>query len=728
MVRRRIPLTIFFAVEVFGFVISLIALTSPSWQYVYLEDGRTEHHHGLWLDCKRDYSNDYGRTKEYYESLYRLADQGSPFDMFYLPQFMCVYKFDYYIDPEDLYEHNYDENKLQDDANQHLLLAWKAVALAAFLLSIVSSGVGLLIGICAFCHRTLTCASTVLVSIAGFFSIIGNLIFYIWANYQDNNVIKEEDGIYEQFIGWAFYASTIGTILHIFASSLGCLTTSFSFNKAKIVKIDIENSEDPLITISSQPTLDDRKNFKRTFSAVYKVDSSALRKFERECARSMRNKEIKMTQIMKNQQNKNNFIPYNLINPEMMMANKFNTSFKRANSVPNFKRYNNPLMSSNSIINNSSIVTEPILYKNNSHQSHQQLSSFQRRPSTVSLRKNFEQSNTKILLNKSVSFTNLNNYHDVSKRKSFTSEVSNNDSDTVYEYLPIQNKHRHLPNVRRQKMTSCNFIDKDNNEDVYSSIYAQEPFTSSILSNVEKIENEYLKPNGSSHQQSTVFGRECFIPSILKKDNLQKEVLINNRHTSAEFEVEKDNSSISSIKSISLPKNVIKLPMPPLPPKINENLVVEPINKQQQTKSILKVNSQKNISSTNIPSTSANKQLSSSTENNHLPQYILNKSSNKLFTGNNKTKTTTESTSPKIGQRFYKKRSSSRGHRTIVNSGVSTDLHNQKQSPTQSSEDCENECDRSIGSFTYLNNDHILSQRSSSININSDHTTSETIV
>uniref|UniRef100_A0A0N5C989 Coagulation factor V n=1 Tax=Strongyloides papillosus TaxID=174720 RepID=A0A0N5C989_STREA len=64
----------------------------------------------------------------------------------------------------------------------------------------------------------------------------------------------------------------------------------------------------------------------------------------------------------------------------------------------------------------------------------------------------------------------------------------------------------------------------------------------------------------------------------------------------------------------------------------------------------------------------------------------------------------------------------------IVNSGVSTDLHNQKQSPTQSSEDCENECDRSIGSFTYLNNDHILSQRSSSININSDHTTSETVV
>uniref|UniRef100_A0AC35U5F5 Clc-like protein n=1 Tax=Rhabditophanes sp. KR3021 TaxID=114890 RepID=A0AC35U5F5_9BILA len=166
MVKRRFPLAIFFAIELLAFITGLISLISPSWQYAYLEEGRTEHHHGLWLDCKRDYSNDYGRTKEYYESLYRLADQGSPFDKFSLPQFMCVYKFDYYIDPEDLYEHNYDENKLQDDANQHQWLAWKSIALAAFVLSIIASGVSLLTGICAFCHKTLTCFSTILVLIA----------------------------------------------------------------------------------------------------------------------------------------------------------------------------------------------------------------------------------------------------------------------------------------------------------------------------------------------------------------------------------------------------------------------------------------------------------------------------------------------------------------------------------------------------------------------------------
>uniref|UniRef100_A0A0K0ES65 Clc-like protein n=1 Tax=Strongyloides stercoralis TaxID=6248 RepID=A0A0K0ES65_STRER len=706
MVRRRIPLSIYFIVEIFAFIISLIALTSPSWQYVYLEDGRTEHHHGLWLDCKRDYSNDYGRTKEYYESLYRLADRGSPFDMFYLPQFMCVYKFDYYIDPEDLYEHNYDENKLQDDANQHLLLAWKAVSLSAFLLSIVSSGGALLIGICAFCHRTLTCASTVLVSIAAFFAIIGDLVFYIWANYQDNNVIKEEDGIYEQFIGWAFYASIIGTILHIFASALGCLTTSFSFNNAKIVKIDVENCEDPLITISSQPSLDKEKNFKRSFSAVYKVDSSALRKFERDCARSIRNKEIKMAQMMKNQQTINHFIPYNSINPENLMANNFITSFKRANSVPNFK----------------SIATEPILYKNKSHQ---QLPSFQRRPSTISLRKNYDQTNSKSLLNKSVSFTNLNTTHDVKKRKSFISEISNNESDTVYEYVPLQNKNKILINSKKQKLVNnWNNIDKDNPDDIYSSIYAQEPFSGSSLSNTDKVENEYLKPNESFLLQSTTFGTECTVTSILKKDNTKNDKLNKKGQKITEFEVEKDYPT--PIKDNLLQQNTMRLPNPPLlTSKKIDNCTSENIN-NQQTKSILKVNSQKNI----LPSDKSltNKQLSSSTDSNISKQFISTNPTNKLGIINNKINVSSDPTSPKIGQRFYKKRSSSRGHRSIPNSAIINDIQNQKQLLTQSSEECESECDRSIGSFTYLNNDHILSEKSSLNKINNEHTLNETVV
>ncbi|CEF60141.1 Clc protein-like family-containing protein [Strongyloides ratti] len=713
MVRRRIPLSIYFIVEIFAFIISLIALISPSWQYVYLEGGRTEHHHGLWLDCKRDYSNDYGRTKEYYESLYRLADRGSPFDSFYLPQFMCVYKFDYYIDPEDLYEHNYDENKLQDDANQHLLLAWKVVSLSAFLLSILSSGGALLIGICAFCHRTLTCASTVLVSISAFFAIIGNLIFYIWANYQDNNVIKEEDDIYEQFIGWAFYASVIGTILHIFASALGCLTTSFSFNNAKIVKIDVENCEDPLITISSQPSLNKEKNFKRTFSAVYKVDSSALRKFERDCARSMRNKEIKMAQMMKNQQTINHFIPYNPINPENLMANNYITSFKRANSVPNFKRYNNTLMSSNSIINNPSVATEPILYK-----SHQQLPSFQRRPSTTSLRKHFDQTSSKNFLNKSVSFTNLDKSHEQIKRKSYISEI--NDSDTIYEYVPLQNKQKIITTIKKQRPINWNFSDKDNTDDIYSSIYAQEPFSS--LSNDEKIENEYLKPNESLSVQRTTFGNECTVTSILKKEIPQKEKNIKKGQQITEFEVEKDYHSSKNLNDNSLKQNTIKLPNPPLltSSKMSDNCMSENIN-NQQTKSILKVNSQKHILPSNISSTS--KQLSSSSESNNSKQFHSNNTSNILPTINNKVKITNDPISPKIGQRFYKKRSSSRGHRSIPNSVITNDVQK------QSSEECESECDRSIGSFTYINNDHILPEKPLTNKFTTEHNTpNETVV
>lgn len=68
---KNICLTLFFLFQVLAFTFCLLAIVSPSWQYVYLEDGRTEHHHGLWLDCKRDYSNEYGRPREYYEKLYR---------------------------------------------------------------------------------------------------------------------------------------------------------------------------------------------------------------------------------------------------------------------------------------------------------------------------------------------------------------------------------------------------------------------------------------------------------------------------------------------------------------------------------------------------------------------------------------------------------------------------------------------------------------------------------
>uniref|UniRef100_A0A915BFJ0 Clc-like protein n=1 Tax=Parascaris univalens TaxID=6257 RepID=A0A915BFJ0_PARUN len=276
---RKTALSVFFAFELFAFTFSLIALLSPSWQYVYLENGRTEHHHGLWLDCKRDYSHEYGRTREYYETLYRLDKQSGPFDQFFLPSLNCVYKFDYYIDTEDLYDHNHDENRLQDDANQHLFLAWKVAALAALGLALLSSGAALLLSICAFCHRTLICASTVLVSISAFLSTIGLLVFYIWANYQDNNIIKEDDAVYQQYFGWAVYLQAIGTVLHYLASFLGCIATSVAFHKgkAKLVKIEVLDGDSSTLLYGTPS-----QQFKRSFSAIYKVDSAALRRWEKD--------------------------------------------------------------------------------------------------------------------------------------------------------------------------------------------------------------------------------------------------------------------------------------------------------------------------------------------------------------------------------------------------------------------------------------------------------------
>ncbi|VDN55743.1 unnamed protein product [Dracunculus medinensis] len=277
--HRKALLSLFFVLELLAFTFSLIAVVSPSWQYAFLENGRTEHHHGLWLDCKRDYSNEYGRTREYYETLYKLDWQQSPFYKYFLPQLNCVYKFDYYIDTEDLYDHNHDENRLQDDANQHLFLGWKIASLVALGLAILFSAAALLVCICAFCHRSFISASTVLVCVAVVLSCIGLLIFYIWGNYQDNSIIKEEDGIYQQYFGWAFYAQVISMILHFLASFFGCIAASVAFKKAKakLIKIEVvdEDNSSLLKAGSSNP-------FKRSFSAIYRVDSAALRNWEKE--------------------------------------------------------------------------------------------------------------------------------------------------------------------------------------------------------------------------------------------------------------------------------------------------------------------------------------------------------------------------------------------------------------------------------------------------------------
>uniref|UniRef100_A0A914DW33 Uncharacterized protein n=2 Tax=Acrobeloides nanus TaxID=290746 RepID=A0A914DW33_9BILA len=237
---------------------------------------------------------------------------------------MCVYKFDYWLDDEDWYEHGYDENRLQDDAYQHLFIGWKIAALTAFGVSLVSSLSSLIIGTCAFCHRILVCVSAVLSSIAALTCLGGTAVYYMFANYQDNNIIKEEEHIYEQHFGWSFYTALIANAFMITGAVIGCVSTSvaLSFGKAKLVKIEVNESDSDqlLLSGSDQP-------FKRSFSAIYKIDSVALRKWEREQMKSLRQ-----------------------------------NNFKRANSVPNFRRgqaISSPVfMHSNSDI--SKAVTEPL--------------------------------------------------------------------------------------------------------------------------------------------------------------------------------------------------------------------------------------------------------------------------------------------------------------------------------------------------------------------------------
>uniref|UniRef100_A0A915PBJ8 Clc-like protein n=1 Tax=Setaria digitata TaxID=48799 RepID=A0A915PBJ8_9BILA len=275
---QKTALSLFFFLELIAYVLSCIALISPSWQYVYLENGRTEHHHGLWLDCKRDYSHDYGRSREYYETLYRLDKQQSPFDQFFLTSLMCVYKFDYYIDNEDLYDHNHDENRLQDDANQHLPLGWKIASLAALVFAALTASAALLFSIYAFCHRTFICAAAVLVTVAALLSSVGLLVFYIWGNYQDNNIIKEEDGTYQQYFGWALYMQVAGTVIQLLASIVGYVVTSIAFRKTrtKLIKIEVVDDNSTLLDRTSSLPL------KRSFWAIYKLDSAALEKWEKD--------------------------------------------------------------------------------------------------------------------------------------------------------------------------------------------------------------------------------------------------------------------------------------------------------------------------------------------------------------------------------------------------------------------------------------------------------------
>ncbi|KAI6211735.1 hypothetical protein M3Y96_00465900 [Aphelenchoides besseyi] len=351
--KRAVWLSAFMTIQVLGFTACLIAVATPTWQYVYLEDGRTEHHHGLWLDCKRDYSDQYGKSREYYETLYRLDHLQMPFDQFWLPKLMCVYKFDYWLDDEDWYEHGYDENRLQGDAYQHLFIGWKIAALTAHCFSCVCSMSAIIIMFCAFCHRLLICVSAVLVSLSVITAFIGNVVFYMFANYQDNNVIHEEDGDYEQYFGWSFYSALLGNVLLLISSIIGCLATSavVSFGKAKLVKIEIaEQDRDQLLNsghssaMGSGPagsrTTGSTPGFKRSMSAVYKIESAALKKWEREQMRQLQRNEaqrsaaFKRTNSMPNIVKKAGFPSQTIAGSKQFMMNSQSDISSRAVTEP----------------------------------------------------------------------------------------------------------------------------------------------------------------------------------------------------------------------------------------------------------------------------------------------------------------------------------------------------------------------------------------------------------
>uniref|UniRef100_A0A914LZ68 Clc-like protein n=1 Tax=Meloidogyne incognita TaxID=6306 RepID=A0A914LZ68_MELIC len=325
----------FLLILIFATTSLILGLLTPSWQIVYLEEGRTEHHHGLWLDCKRDYSYDYGRSKEYYATLHRHFDLARPFDQFWLTALNCVFKFDYWLDEKDWYELGYDENRLWGDAYQHLFLGWKIATLVANLISTICAIFAIIFLIFAFCHRLCTCIAAVLVVISVLSSIAGNLLFFMFASDQDNNIIKEEEGIYEQHFGWSFWISLFSNILMLICSITGCIATKAAFGKnrsEKFMKIKMQDLEDDncgahllknfsgTIASTGQTSICSQQEPKRDFnnsrrcrSPIYKIESQQLKQWERESMHNIKNK----TKTQQQTRNLNNKRERNIFEPSL---------------------------------------------------------------------------------------------------------------------------------------------------------------------------------------------------------------------------------------------------------------------------------------------------------------------------------------------------------------------------------------------------------------------------
>ena len=176
----------------------------------------------------------------------RLNEIETPFEQFFLPQLQCVFKFDYWLDDEDWYEPGYDENRLWGDAYQHLFTGWKIASFSAHSFGLIGTAVSIVLLICGFCHRLLLCVAAVLITLSTLGCTAGNVIFYMYANYQDNNIVKEEDGIYEQYFGRSFYASLIGNVFMLVSSLISCCATSavLAGRKTRLVKVEVDTVGD----------------------------------------------------------------------------------------------------------------------------------------------------------------------------------------------------------------------------------------------------------------------------------------------------------------------------------------------------------------------------------------------------------------------------------------------------------------------------------------------------
>uniref|UniRef100_A0A915Q3E8 Uncharacterized protein n=1 Tax=Setaria digitata TaxID=48799 RepID=A0A915Q3E8_9BILA len=167
-----------------GLAISIVAVLSPSWQVVDIREFRAQHHHGLWQDCTRPrYSH--AVNIEQYREMQQSA-------------LSCTYKFDYSA-REIIGENMLDlsQNSAAGEAEHHQFFGWQKAVLIFFTVAFASSGLALLLGICAPCSNPIAVLFTILIFIALLFLIIANATFFFAAHRVDSRFVQGLVGTYE---------------------------------------------------------------------------------------------------------------------------------------------------------------------------------------------------------------------------------------------------------------------------------------------------------------------------------------------------------------------------------------------------------------------------------------------------------------------------------------------------------------------------------------------------